>query len=86
MRKAGGGLALCHGSETRGEAMGSASDNQEVSMDSAATQPSRGVTSVAACTHSRLIDNVLTGAGKWTGKVVCRECGVRFDDPCRELK
>lgn len=72
--------------EKRRGKMKEASGSPEVSMDGAATQSSSGVTSVAACTHSRLIDNVLTGAGKWTGKVVCRECGARFDDPCRELK
>lgn len=62
------------------------SGSPEASMDSAATQLSREATSVAACTHSRLIDNVLNRAGKWTGKVVCRECGARFDDPYGGLK
>lgn len=58
----------------RGE-MKEASGSPEVSIDSAAT-----------CTYSRLIDNTVTRAGKWTGQVVCRECGARFDDPYRELK
>ncbi|MDP3089616.1 MAG: hypothetical protein Q8N04_02990 [Nitrospira sp.] len=66
--------------------MKEASGSPEVSMDSAATQLSREATSAAACTHSRLIDNVMTRAGKWTGKVECRECGARFDDPYRGLK
>ena len=55
-------------------------------MDSAATQLSSEEASAVACTHSRLIDNVVTRAGKWTGKVVCRECGARFDDPYGGLK
>ena len=66
--------------------MKEASVNPDVSRDSAATQLSSEETSAAACTHSRLIDNVVTRAGKWTGKVVCRECGARFDDPYRGLK
>ena len=66
--------------------MKEASANPDVSMDSAATRMSSEETSAAACTHSRLIDNVVTRAGKWTGKVVCRECGARFDDPYGGLK
>lgn len=41
---------------------------------------------VKTCSHSRLIDNVETPDGKRTGKVMCRECGVKFDDPYRGLK
>lgn len=66
--------------------MKEASVNLDVSMGNTATQLSSDVTSLAACTHSRMIDNVLNRAGKWTGKVVCRECGARFDDPYGGLK
>lgn len=33
------------------------------------------------CTHSRLIDDVLTPTGLRTGQVRCLECGAVFDDP-----
>ena len=33
------------------------------------------------CTHSRLIDDVLTLQGRKSGKVRCLECGAVFDDP-----
>lgn len=33
------------------------------------------------CTHSRIIDDVLTPQGLKTGKVRCIECGAVFDDP-----
>lgn len=79
-------LGACAEVEKRRGKMKEASGSPEVSMDSAATQLSSEVTRVAACTHGRLIDNVVTRAGKWTGKVVCRECGARFDDPYGGLK
>lgn len=40
----------------------------------------------AACAHGRLIDDVLTRSGKRTGKVLCVECGAKFDDPYHGLK
>ena len=58
----------------------------EKRMASMTTQQGSSGTLVTTCSHSRLIDNVLTRDGKWTGKVVCRECGVKFDDPYRGLK
>lgn len=64
----------------------SVSGNPEVSMDSVAAEQECRTTIVNTCTHSRLIDNVLTKDGKWTGKVKCRECGAKFDDPYRSLK
>ena len=73
------------GGETEGE-MKEAPANPEVSMDRTATHLRSEVGSVAACAHSRMIDNVVTRSGKWTGKVVCRECGARFDDPYGGLK
>jgi hypothetical protein len=79
-------LGACAEAAIRRAKMKEASGSPEVSMDSAATQLSSEGPSGAACTHSRLIDNVLTRAGKWTGKVVCRECGARFDDPYGGLK
>lgn len=33
------------------------------------------------CSHGRLIEDVLTGSGKRTGKVRCLECGAKFEDP-----
>lgn len=39
-----------------------------------------------ACVHGRLIDDVLTRSGKRTGKVLCVECGAKFDDPYHGLK
>lgn len=33
------------------------------------------------CSHSRLIDDVLTPTGLRTGQVRCLECGAVFDDP-----
>jgi len=33
------------------------------------------------CTHSRIIDDVLTPKGLKTGQVRCIECGAVFDDP-----
>jgi hypothetical protein len=40
----------------------------------------------ACCTHQRLIDDILTGGGKRTGKVRCLECGTIFDDPYQGSK
>ena len=55
-------------------------------MDSATAQEGSSMTIVNTCSHSRLIDNVLTKDGKRTGKVHCVECGAKFDDPYRGLK
>lgn len=55
-------------------------------MDSMTAQQGSNTTFVKTCSHSRLIDKVLTRDGKWTGKVICRECGAKFDDPYRGLK
>lgn len=38
------------------------------------------------CTHSRIIDDVLTPEGRKSGKVRCLECGVVFDDPAPPQK
>lgn len=46
-------------------------------------QPAGVVVPRVACTHSRLIDDVLTTSGERTGKVRCLECGAIFDDPYR---
>jgi len=66
--------------------MGSASDNEEESMDSMTAQQGSSMTLVNTCSHSRLIDNVLTKDGKRTGKVYCVECGAKFTDPYHGLK
>ena len=68
-------------SETR-----TVSGPQEGRMASTTAQQGHSATLVNTCTHSRLIDNVLTRDGRWTGKVLCRECGAKFDDPYRGLK
>jgi hypothetical protein len=45
------------------------------------TQPIRKLTTVKACTHSRLIDDELSASGERTGKVRCLECLAVIDDP-----
>lgn len=40
---------------------------------------------ITVCTHSRMVDNVLTRSKKRTGKVRCLECGAVVDDPYQEL-
>jgi hypothetical protein len=59
----------------------SMSQKTEMSMETLIVQASSKVTPAATCTHERLVDDVLTRGGKRTGKVRCRECGARFDDP-----
>jgi hypothetical protein len=39
-----------------------------------------------ACTHGRIIDDVLTKTGKRTGQVRCLECDVIFDDPYQGIQ
>jgi hypothetical protein len=36
---------------------------------------------VAPCTHSRMVDDVLTTKGVKTGQLVCIECKAVFADP-----
>lgn len=55
----------------------------EGSLKRMTTQSPPDTVALKTCSHSRLIDNVVTKAGKWTGKVMCRECGTKFDDPYR---
>jgi len=55
-------------------------------MESLTTQERSQGAIMKTCSHSRLIDNVLTREGKWTGKVRCQECGAKFDDPYRGVK
>jgi len=38
------------------------------------------------CTHSRVIDDVLTSAGLKTGQVRCLECCAVFDDPAASVE
>ena len=47
------------------------------------TPPPFHTTSIATrlCTHSRIIDDVLTPEGLKTGQVRCLECCAVFDDP-----
>jgi len=58
----------------------------EEGMESLTTQERIHGVIMKTCNHSRLIDNVLTREGKWTGKVRCQECGAKFDDPYRGVK
>jgi hypothetical protein len=44
-------------------------------------QPTQASAGAPVCTHSRLIDGILTGSGEPTGKVRCLECLAIFDDP-----
>lgn len=53
----------------------------EVPMESQTLRSMKNVVSLKPCTHGRLIDEVRTRSGKWTGKVRCLECGAIFDDP-----
>jgi hypothetical protein len=56
-------------------------------LTDALTVPETGDDAPAtSCTHSRLIDDVLTRNGKRTGKVRCLECRTIFDDPYQGLK
>ena len=41
----------------------------------------RSLIATRLCTHSRIIDDVLTSAGLKTGQVRCLECCAVFDDP-----
>jgi hypothetical protein len=38
-------------------------------------------TKAAPCTHSRMVDDVLTTKGGKTGQLVCLECRAVFPDP-----
>jgi uncharacterized Zn finger protein len=58
----------------------------EVPMDAATVPGTNKVAPVVACSHGRLIDDVLTRGGKRTGKVRCLECGTLFDDPYQGSK
>lgn len=54
-------------------------------MTDHATAPSLSCDSplFLACSHCRLIDEVLAEDGKESGQVRCLECGAVFDDPYR---
>lgn len=45
-------------------------------------QPRSTKTQVRACTHGRVIYEILSGKEKRTGQVRCLDCGAIFDDPC----
>jgi hypothetical protein len=49
-------------------------------------RPPGTIAPVTTCVHGRLIDDVLTKAGKRTGQVRCFECGTIFDDPYQGIK
>ena len=55
-------------------------------LESMTTQQRSYGGTVKTCSHSRLIDSVLTREGKWTGKVRCQECGATFADPYQGMK
>ncbi len=49
-------------------------------LEAIAMQPIRKHIPEEACTHSRLIDDVLTDGEKLRGKVRCLECWAVIDD------
>ena len=51
-----------------------------------ASQKRCKVLQATTCCHGRVIEDVLTKDGKWSGKVRCLECSVIFDDPYRGFK
>ena len=51
-------------------------------MTATATKSTRPRTAKkTSCTHSRLVDYVLTTTGIKTGQLVCVECAAVFPDP-----
>ncbi len=56
-------------------------DSMELVTESVTVQSTSRTTPTNPCTHSRVIDDVLTRGKKRTGKVRCLECGAIFDDP-----
>ena len=56
-------------------------DTMEPVTEPIIDQPVNHTTIANGCTHSRIIDDVLTRSKKRTGKVRCLECGAIFDDP-----
>jgi hypothetical protein len=54
--------------------------------DCTGSQEANRLAPTSTCFHQRLIDDVLTKHGKWTGRVRCIECGVEFPDPCQGQK
>lgn len=57
----------------------------ETNMEAQTVQPTSQIRPAGTCSHSRVLDDVLTRNGKRTGKVRCLECGSTIDDPCRDL-
>ena len=61
-------------------------DHKESAMIRVVTGPATKSTSPRTpkktpCTHSRLVDVVLTATGNKTGQLVCVECTAVFPDP-----
>ncbi len=61
-------------------------DTMELMTELMTVQLASRTTWTNPCTHSRMIDDVLTRMGKRTGQVRCLECGVVFDDPTQSIK
>ena len=61
-------------------------DTMEPITEPITARPVSQTTLVNHCTHSRIIDDVLTRSGKRTGKVRCLECSAVIDDPHLERK
>jgi hypothetical protein len=58
----------------------------ETNMESQRVQPTSKIGPAGTCSHSRLVDDLLTRSGKRTGKVRCIECGVTIEDePSQDL-
>jgi hypothetical protein len=58
----------------------------ETNMEAQRVQPTNQIRPAGTCSHSRVLDDVLTRSGKRTGKVRCLECGSTIDDPSQDLK
>lgn len=56
-------------------------DTMEPITEPIEAEPASHITLLNRCTHSRMIDDVLTRGKKRSGKVCCLECGAIFDDP-----
>lgn len=56
-----------------------------LSVQATGKQASHKVAAITLCTHSRMVDDVVTKNKKRTGKVRCLECGAIIDDPYQGL-
>ena len=57
----------------------------EINMEAQSGHLTSQIGPAGTCSHSRLLDDVLTRSGRRTGQVRCLECGATIDDPCQDL-